>query len=103
MDFASTFSRVRGFEETLNRLVREVGDIKRCQERQLAAQEKRFERQKRQWAAQEKRFTKMMEGFACIEKAFKIACSSNRALSEQIDEMHGNVTDLDLTAFPSVS
>ncbi len=44
-----------------------------------------------------------MQGFACIEKAFKISCSSNMALSEQIDEMQGNVTDLDLTAFPSVS
>ena len=82
--------QLRKFEESINNMSRMVDELTL--------------RQRRQWADQTNHFSKIMEGFACIEQAFKVNCSAQLAMCQQIDCFEGNVTDLTLTpSIPSVS
>ena len=74
MDFAHTIKQITKFEDKLRVLTHKVTEIRTMQKRY---------------------HEKMMEGFKCIEKAFKINCSAQMTMSEQLDEATGTVTDFD--------
>ena len=74
MDLANTFKRISEFEEKLRLLTHKVTEI---------------------YTMQKRNHKKIMEGFKCIEQAFKLNCSAQMAMSEQLDESAGTITDFD--------
>ena len=74
MDFARILKRITSFEDTLRILEHKVTEIRTLQKRN---------------------HEKVMEGFRCIEKAFKLNCSAQMTMSEQLDEATGLITDFD--------
>ena len=74
MDFAHTIKQITKFEDKLRILTHKVTEIRTMQKRN---------------------HEKIMGGFKCIEKAFKINCSAQMTMSEQLDEATGTVTDFD--------
>ena len=74
MDFAHTIKQISKFEDKLRILTHKIIEIQTMQRRNHA---------------------KIMEGFKCIEKAFKINCSAQMTMSEQLDEATGTITDFD--------
>ena len=74
MDFAHTIKQITKFEDKLRVLTHKVTEIRTMQKRN---------------------HEKIMGGFKCIEKAFKINCSAQMTMSEQLDEATGTVTDFD--------
>ena len=74
MDFAGAIKQVSEFDAKFRELTKKVDEILLVQRRNNR---------------------KMMEGFKCIEKAFKLNCSAQMTLSEQIDEANGTITDFD--------
>ena len=71
MDFAGAIKQVSEFDAKFRELTKKVDDILLMQRRNNR---------------------KMMEGF---EKAFKLNCSAQMTMSEQIDEANGTITDFD--------
>ena len=74
MDFTRALKRVAEIEDKLRILTHKVIEIRTMQKRN---------------------HEKIMEGFRCIEKAFKINCSAQMTMSEQLDEATGTITDFD--------
>ena len=74
MDFTRALKRVAVIEEKIRILTIKVDQIHLMQKRNQQ---------------------KIMEGFRCIEKAFKINCSAQMTMSEQLDEATGLMTDFD--------
>ena len=74
MDFTNALKRISQFEDKLRILTHKIIEIQTMQRRNHA---------------------KIMEGFQCIEKAFKINCSAQMTMSEQLDEATGTITDFD--------
>ncbi len=74
MDFAGAIKQVSEFDAKFRELTKKVDEILLVQRRNNR---------------------KMMEGFKCIEKAFKLNCSAQMTMSEQIDEANGTITDFD--------
>ena len=74
MDFAGAIKQVSEFDAKFRELTKKVDEILLMQRRNNR---------------------KMMEGFKCIEKAFKLNCSAQMTMSEQIDEANGTITDFD--------
>ena len=74
MDFTLAIKRITLFEEKLRVLTQKVTEIRTMQKRNNE---------------------KIMEGFKCIEKAFKLNCSAQMTMSEQLDEATGTLTDFD--------
>ena len=74
MDLAGAIKQVSEFDAKFRELTKKVDEILLVQRRNNR---------------------KMMEGFKCIEKAFKLNCSAQMTLSEQIDEANGTITDFD--------
>ena len=74
MDFTRALKRVAVIEEKIRILTIKVDQIHQMQKRNQQ---------------------KIMEGFRCIEKAFKINCSAQMTMSEQLDEATGLMTDFD--------
>ena len=74
MDFAGAIKQVSEFDAKFRELTKKVDEI---------------------LLVQRQNHRKMMEGFKCIEKAFKLNCSAQMTMSEQIDEANGTITDFD--------
>ena len=74
MDLAGAIKQVSEFDTKFRELTKKVDEILLVQRRNNR---------------------KMMEGFKCIEKAFKLNCSAQMTMSEQIDEANGTITDFD--------
>ena len=74
MDLGSTIKRIIEFEDQIRILTQKVTEIRTMQARNHA---------------------KIMAGFRCIEKAFKLNCSAQMTMSEQLDEATGLITDFD--------